>query len=392
MAEKFNFNGQKFLLTYTHKHIDKQWLIDSITTAIGKGALKFIRACHETGHATGVPHEHTHVLVDVGKRYQLKNARKFDVVIDEVIYHPNFNPINTLTHWHASTAYIAKEDVDNADLLVKKSICVSIWESETVQDALVAHCKKPSEAMGIMSIYKCKPGRAPRVIPRPDRPWHDQAIRLVESKPDYRSIHWFYDPIGNTGKTWLASYLRSTNQAFFMEHTGGHKDFAQVIVSAFNRGWDGKCFILDLPRKAAEYSFYTSLEAVKNGHVTSLKYEGAEADFDNPHCFVFANFLPDLTQVSQDRWKIHEILPNGELKVPIFSDDKLAVPSAPEASQSDPTEAAGAVNGGPDVDYGSTTDESINNLASLDHQYFHPDDLNVIRSSESSRPDNILDI
>jgi len=360
--KKFRFQGQKFLLTYTHIHIDKEWLINKLTEVINKGPLKFIRVAHETGNATGVEHPHTHVLIDVGKRIDTLDSRKFDVVVENIVQHPNLQPVNTVVHWYNQVAYIAKEDAANADLLEKKNVAVDVWNNENVQDALINNCKKVGDALGVIALFNCKPGKTVDVqIDRPNLPWHLEAIELIESKPDARTIHWFYDPVGNTGKTWLSQWLESTNQAFSMEYTGGHKDFAMMIATAKKNGWDQRCFILDMPRQAENFaSIYTSLECVKNGKVTSLKYEGQSVMFNRPHCLVFANFEPDRSKMSADRWRVHKLLPGGILENPIFS-------SAIQHCDTD------------------SPVETLQQAESL------PDELNVISSSQvEERPDNIL--
>jgi len=49
---------------------------------------------------------------------------------------------------------------------------------------------------------------------------------------------------------------------------------------------------------------------LKDGVVFSGKYEGGARLFPPPHVIIFANFLPDFTKLSADRWVIRTLLNN----------------------------------------------------------------------------------
>jgi len=54
---------------------------------------------------------------------------------------------------------------------------------------------------------------------------------------------------------------------------------------------------------------YEVIELLHNGYVCSGKYDSKSFRFAPPHVFVFANFAPDETTLSADRWKITNIGP-----------------------------------------------------------------------------------
>ena len=55
---------------------------------------------------------------------------------------------------------------------------------------------------------------------------------------------------------------------------------------------------------------YSAIESLKDGLLFSGKYEGGVKLFPPPHVVIFANFLPDMTKLSIDRWDIHTLLNN----------------------------------------------------------------------------------
>ena len=60
---------------------------------------------------------------------------------------------------------------------------------------------------------------------------------------------------------------------------------------------------LEVPVK----NFHTTLESMKNGYIVSGKYEGRIRSFKPCPVCVLANFLPDYTKLSMDRWEVVEL-------------------------------------------------------------------------------------
>lgn len=323
-GSKFYFQGQKLLLTYPHIHIEKEALLEFIAACAGL-KLKFVRAAHETGHAAGIPYQHTHVLIDFGQRFQTRDCRRFDWNSQSEfgILHPNFRPVKSAAHWRNCTQYLAKEDSENQDLLVR-SLASQVWNAESLQDVMLNHCEKASDATGLTALWAARPALAPEVD-LPNRPWQQAVLGLIRSFPHKRTIHWFYDPIGDTGKTWLSRYLMANKLAYSVKQCCGSYHFATIIQNAIGSGWDQRCFIFDLPRSMEDLAFYGPLEEVKDGHVTAVKYQGGSLIFRQPHVLVFANFLPNREKLSGDRWRVHQILPDYSLLPPleVSVDDSL---------------------------------------------------------------------
>jgi len=146
--------------------------------------------------------------------------------------------------------------------------------------------------------------RRPRVQIDSFRVWQEDIERLLEGPPEPRLVHWFVDRVGGQGKSYYAAHLRDQRNAFIV--TGGRY---QDIFYSFKSRLDNGCGIIvfDWARGAEEQFPYRVVEQFKNGYFLSTKYESEEVIFSTPHVLIFANFSPDETQLSYDRWSIKEL-------------------------------------------------------------------------------------
>jgi len=127
-------------------------------------------------------------------------------------------------------------------------------------------------------------------------PYQQLVLDLVEEEPDSRTVNWFYDPVGNHGKTYLSKYLVDAKGAFY---TNGGKSVD--LAYAYN---GESIVIFDYVRESEEYVGYGVIEQLKNGIAMSTKYESVTKRFQIPHVIVMANFMPAKGKLSQDRIKL----------------------------------------------------------------------------------------
>lgn len=132
-------------------------------------------------------------------------------------------------------------------------------------------------------------------------------VDLIKKEPDDRTIYWFWEKIGNTGKTSLTKYLMYHYNACLLE--GKKNDI--LYVASLN---DAPIYIYDLERTMEEFVPYGALEKIKNGCYMSGKYESCTILRNSPHVIVFANFKPETDALSKDRWKIYNINKDKELR------------------------------------------------------------------------------
>lgn len=296
----FRIQNQKLFLTYS-THINKKDLIKHLSCIL-KCECKFIRCCHEIGKED---YKHTHVLIDIGKPFQSRNARIFDY--NNI--HPNIKKIISPSHWNNCKSYIAKQDPENSDL-AEKNIVDLIWSNETTADALRNNVKSMSDVMGIVTLmnFKPLPYHKPTVFEKL-RPWQEKLEKDLEFEPNDRQIIWYVDLKGGSGKTCFMDYYEDKypKKSYGINQLGGARNIATIIESAIESGWTAHVVFINLSRSSESKDIYEPLEMIKDGRVTTTKYKGRTYRFNRPHVVVFANFYPNTEKLSKDRWDIRFI-------------------------------------------------------------------------------------
>lgn len=299
----FRFSGKSFFLTYkTHVKL-------SLIEATLKRAHPEIRyACvHETSDKENT-YDHTHVLVYSPKKLNIRDSRFFDIVT----VHPNLKRVATAEHWKNLTSYIEKQ---NSPFF--NSLTGNEWQwNGSVADKIISH-KTWTDVLFDKEIEKsvmrftnwAKEVFNNKPLTTPDkyrenlvtlRKWQKECIQKLKVQDD-RKILWVYDKPGAKGKSFLTDYLLYNNSACFFN--GGR---ACDIAQAYN-GED--IVIFDLPRTTVDsdgkdWSPYRIMEMFKDGRLFSSKYQSKMKIFGSKKVVVFANYLPDKSKLSSDRWDV----------------------------------------------------------------------------------------
>lgn len=140
------------------------------------------------------------------------------------------------------------------------------------------------------------------------RPWQKAVVRQIDEdikEEDDRTIHWYWDGDGCSGKTALARWLVVHRQALFLG--GKAKDALYAVAQALENGAPPSLIVFNLARTREQFVSYETLESVKDGIFFSGKYESCSVIFNSPAVVVFANFEPDRAKLSQDRWDVVEV-------------------------------------------------------------------------------------
>lgn len=168
--------------------------------------------------------------------------------------------------------------------------------------ALIAYCNGTGEVKKRTSdVIESHGFPTPVRIITQLRPWQQQVVDIILTEPNGRTIHWFADEVGNTGKSALCKYLYVRHGVLVIQ--GGK--LADIMNIIFNTNMDNvKALVIDVPRTNRNRVSYASIECILNGMITNTKYETGTKVFNAPHVLVMSNFYPDEDELSEDRWNI----------------------------------------------------------------------------------------
>lgn len=130
------------------------------------------------------------------------------------------------------------------------------------------------------------------------RKWQQEVLDKLLKQND-RHVLWVYDPKGNNGKTFLAKYILSNYNAFYVNNAKS----SDVAYAYANQEY----VLFDFTRDYENYINYGNMESFKNGLIFSSKYQSCQRTFDYCKVVVFANFQPNLDKLSADRWDLYEL-------------------------------------------------------------------------------------
>lgn len=133
--------------------------------------------------------------------------------------------------------------------------------------------------------------------------WQKNIIQKLKNQDD-RKVIWIHDDIGGRGKTHLAKYLATKEDAMIC-HNASTKDIALAYQKQ-------PIVVFDYTRTEDSIN-YAAIEHLKNGVIFSAKYQSAVKFFNPPKVICLSNNLPDVTGLSRDRWDIYTFNADGEL-------------------------------------------------------------------------------
>lgn len=200
--------------------------------------------------------------------FRLKNAVSFNALKDAI---PKAH-IEPCKNWKASIQYCKKDGKFHTNILTKKRI----------EDEYNEFMQKKYSA----PIW---------------RQFQKEILEIIDTPPDDRTIYWYWDEKGNSGKSFLCKYIEWKYPTIIAN--GKQSDIYNGIKCFLEeKKTYPKVILIDCPRCNSEYISYTALEKIKDGLFYSGKYEGGIIRLLPCHVFVFANCEPDYSKFSQDRY------------------------------------------------------------------------------------------
>lgn len=175
------------------------------------------------------------------------------------------------------------------------------WSGTRNLSASVDYCQKDGKVWTNMDILNMEPEYVDVVW----RPWQQKVVDLINTTPDDRSVYWFWERTGKTGKSFLTRYLMAVKNALVVSGKAG--DIFHQIAKRQETGTATDIAILDIPRTYLGFISYHAIENLKNRYIISGKYEGEQYLIKACHVICFANEPPEIEKMSLDRWVITEI-------------------------------------------------------------------------------------
>ncbi len=200
------------------------------------------------------------------------------------------------------------------------------WEKVIHWPSAVEYCNKDdTRKEGTKPYYDIKNER----LVRKDTPdplkgatlykWQIKLLRHIKGKPHPRKVIWIFDYEGKAGKTTLAKHLMITQPKDTLYFMGKSADCKFALSKFIEKHKQVNTVIFGFSRQVENFVSYQAIEEVKDGLCFNTKFESCSIVFDIPHVIIFANFPPDKSKLSADRWSIRQIK-NGSLYKP---DDKI---------------------------------------------------------------------
>lgn len=276
---------------------------------------KDIQIAHETGEEG---YQHTHVVIHTIARYSTRDPDLRDFDFNEI--HPNIKILKGQKAYKDALGYISKEDktVRSQPL----SLCDQVWACESLEEALDKFVVRPSCTPGIIALFNARP-KGPIWKPIETRGWQTLFYDMIKESYCERSVYWLRSR-GNSGKTFFMKYMMQQHptDCLLIADAYMSRDISLMFKNAVDQNNTCKYVLVDCSR-AFNFpdQFYTILERIKDGLMTSTKYCSSTVMFQNAVLVVMSNQWPNITKLSYDRWKTYDIVDQD--LIPIDTNDVL---------------------------------------------------------------------
>ena len=180
-------------------------------------------------------------------------------------------------------------------------------EWQAAKGNLKSNVKYCSKDQKFISMGTCKM-KEPYKVEITFYPWEEEAVSVLNTKPNDRDIHWYWEAKGCAGKTTFQKWV-FTNYEGVVVLSGKASDMKNGVLKYIEDKEEyPKIVLINIPRaQNPNHLSWTGVEEIKDMFFFSPKYEGGMVCGPNPHVLLFSNEEPPMDKLSKDRWIEHHI-------------------------------------------------------------------------------------
>lgn len=345
---KFRVNNSQVHLKYSY-HFDEVQYLGILSGHLEQNGFKIelYSIVRETGKDIaegGTNHKHMHVLLRFSEYREITDCRFFDYN-DGTLgqghkhVHPSIYPVANLHHWNACVDYHYKDGVPYTNIIRKpKSVSVrgpkfdaegkkilgkgdvSLEQLQLCKSAydvvqLAINTTHAAMAGPLITAWKaCRPPIVREVKQYDLYAWQQLTLNLniLYNIPNDRMVPWIYDPIGDSGKSWLGDYLMASHNSCVVTTTNV-KDALYLVKKHTEQFGQPPLIVFDMSRSTNVKGVYAAAESLKSLCATSGKFDSSSLDFTkHSMVIIFSNSPPNIEALSMDRWIVHIVDYTGE--------------------------------------------------------------------------------
>ena len=141
----------------------------------------------------------------------------------------------------------------------------------------------------------------------------------INREPDKHIIFYYVDPKGGKGKTFIQKNLKDKypERIFQFIDSKATDVYHQLHKHQTRYGQAPNVIFYNITRfqyNQENFINYSAIEDIKDGLVTSLKYDGGDVFFENnPHVCIFSNQSLEYRHMSFDRWRKRTFIQDTKL-------------------------------------------------------------------------------
>lgn len=141
-------------------------------------------------------------------------------------------------------------------------------------------------------------------------PWQTTMMDFLKEEANRRIINVLFNKRGDKGKSTLVRYLGYMGLVERIPTINNAKDILQMVCCVTLES-PKDAYIVDMPRATniAKYTeMFAALETVKDGFAFDIRNKYKRVYFKIPHIWVFCNDIPNLHQLTYNRWRFWDVV------------------------------------------------------------------------------------